>query len=214
MNNNIADELRKLYPFNPVKSDEFKSFKVSGMKFVTEGYEVPGLGHVSLMNASGMLGLMKMESVIINPFDVDMPLLSIDRIKAMGNDSLYMELYDTLLNEKRQEEPFKAVKEKYGMLKDIDQTPKWYDQIRYDCSVLKKGTKKETAVIDRCIREYGEAYLELLKKAPRCEREAKKEKAHAYSDGLINNGGPATDAFLKSWGREKTAEYFAKVLFG
>ena len=46
------------------------------------------------------------------------------------------------------------------------------------------------------------------------ERVERLLKADAYRDGLLDNGGPATDAFLKVWGKEKTAELFQKVLFG
>ena len=44
--------------------------------------------------------------------------------------------------------------------------------------------------------------------------EAKKAKAAIYSNGLIENGGPATDPFLQAFGKEKTKEFFEKVLFG
>ena len=166
------------------------------------------------MKATGMLGAMKMESFIVDPFDVDAPLLSIDRIQAMGNDTLYMEIYDTCLDPERKEEGFENVKKKYAELNDVPLKENWYDHLRYGSSIIKKVKKGQSDALDACIEEYAEAYLELLKKAAPCDHDRKKEKAREYSDGLIENGGPATDAFLKSWGKEKTAEYFAKVLFG
>ena len=44
--------------------------------------------------------------------------------------------------------------------------------------------------------------------------EEKKRRAAVYSDGLVANGGPSTDVFKKSFGDEKTKEFFDKVLFG
>ncbi|MBR2578073.1 MAG: hypothetical protein IKE38_03985, partial [Erysipelotrichaceae bacterium] len=108
------------------------------MNFETQGYEAEGLGHVSTMKAADAAGMMKMESFIVDPFDVDAPLLSIDRIQAMGKDSLYLELYDTCLEAGREEERFEKVKEKYSALEDIPYKENWYDAIRYRSSILKK----------------------------------------------------------------------------
>ncbi|MBP5767284.1 MAG: hypothetical protein J6X47_09930, partial [Clostridia bacterium] len=44
--------------------------------------------------------------------------------------------------------------------------------------------------------------------------EAKKKKAAVYVEGLLEKGGPSTDAFIKAIGAEKTGELFRKVLFG
>ena len=57
-------------------------------------------------------------------------------------------------------------------------------------------------------------YLDLLKDARLCDPVQKKGKADAYRDGLLAHGGPATDAFLKAWGPERTGVLFKKVLFG
>ncbi|MBR2577953.1 MAG: hypothetical protein IKE38_03380, partial [Erysipelotrichaceae bacterium] len=114
----------------------------------------------------------------------------------------------------RNEAPYEAVKENYKDLTDIAQEPKWYDDVRYGSSVLKKVSGKESPQVDECIRDYLNAYLEQLKKAEKCDSVQKKAKAREYTDGLINNGGPAVNTFLKAWGKEKTKDYFDKVLFG
>ena len=211
---NILKKFKDLYSFSEVDNKEYKSFKMSEMDFVTESYDLAGLGHQSVMKASGMMGLMEMESIIINPFEVDAPLLSIDRIKAMGNDSIYLEVYDTLLNASRDEAGFESVKQKYQMLNDIDYTSHWYDHLRYQSSILKKVSTAESHLVDECVNEYLDVYLELVKKAEVCDKVQKKLKAKEYSDGLLEHGGPATDPFLKTWGKEKTAELFNEVLFG
>jgi hypothetical protein len=59
-----------------------------------------------------------------------------------------------------------------------------------------------------------EAYLEVLQSAKTCNPEQKKIKADTYRDGLLSQGGPATDGFLQAWGKEKTADLFKNVVFG
>jgi len=51
-------------------------------------------------------------------------------------------------------------------------------------------------------------------KCDHCDPERKKEKARAYSNGLLEHGGPAVNNFLKVWGKEKTEDFFGRVLFG
>lgn len=211
---NIINKLKEFYCFEKINADEYNTFKVSGLTFNAEGYELKDLGHLSIMEAKGMFGLMKMKSIIISPTFVDMPILSIDRIIAFGKDTLYMEQFHTCLKQERQEERFKEIKEKYQNLNDVTINKNWYDHLLYDCSIYKKVSKKDSLLIDRLIDDYFNIYLELLKNGSKCDVNLKREKNREYSNGLVENGGPATDAFLKSWGKEKTLDYFNKVLFG
>lgn len=214
MMRNIINKLEEFYCFEKVKADEYNTFKVSGLTFNAEGYELKDLGHLSIMEAKGMFGLMKMKSIIISPTFVDTPILSIDRIIAFGKDTLYMEQFHTCLKQEREEERFKEIKEKYQNLNDVTINKNWYDHLLYDCSIYKKVSKKDSLLIDKLIDDYFNVYLELLKNGSKCDANLKREKNREYSNGLVENGGPATDAFLKSWGKEKTLDYFNKVLFG
>ncbi|MBQ9960092.1 MAG: hypothetical protein IJP01_07020, partial [Oscillospiraceae bacterium] len=63
---------------------EFAKQKVSGMNFCIRRFAAEGLGSVSVMKASGFLGLMKMDTLIITPTEKDLPLFSYDRVLAMG----------------------------------------------------------------------------------------------------------------------------------
>lgn len=92
----LLDLLNKKYPLTDLDVGEFSKMKVSGMKFCVSAYRAEGLGHVSVMKAKGFFGLMKMDTLIIVPDKKDLPLYSYDRILAMGNDTLIIELYDTV----------------------------------------------------------------------------------------------------------------------
>ena len=214
MTNQLISELKDIYPFTPCEAPEFDAFNVAGMDFTTKGWDAQGLGRVSLMEAGGMGGAMSMTTLMVNPTAVDAPLFNLDLITLPGKKMLYMELYDTLLSAPRNEAPFAAIRTDYGEIMDLPGKPCWYDDIRYGASVTKCAMAGQEGRLDELMARFGEEYLDLLKDARPCDPAQKKVKADAYRDGLLDNGGPATDAFLKVWGKEKTAELFQKVLFG
>ena len=201
------------YHLNAITLGEFANMKVGPMQFKIWAFHAEGLGHVSAMEASGMFGLMKMDTLIINPTEKDLPLFSYDRVHALGNDTLIYELYDTLL-EKADLSCLAQVKEKYASLPDHDLGSHWYDGIKLAVSLSKKGKKAHRERFDSCAAEYLEAFLEAAGTAAYCEPGPKKEKASVYVEGLLNNGGPSTDVFMKGLGREKTEFLFRHFLFG
>ncbi len=210
----ILNEIGKKYPLTAKPVGEFEAFKASGMKFVCSAYEAEGLGHVSVMTASGFFGLMKMDTLVVCPETQDMPLLSYDRIYAMGNDTLIMELYDTQLAPLPDISKVNAVVEAHKSLPDrtLKDGPKeyWYDDIRFPQSVAKKGKRKHN--FDAFALEYVKAYLDTAG-AP-CQREKKIQKTAYYTEGLLSHGGAATDVLKKELGDEKTAKLLRSVLFG
>ena len=196
-----------------IKVGEFQKMKVNGMNFSIYAFHAEGLGHVSAMTASGFLGLMKMDTLIINPTEVDMPLFSYDRVHAMGNDTLIFELYDTLLDQTNLS-GLDAVKEHAASLPEHDLGEHWYDSIKLSQSLSKKGKKTHRSAFDETVTDYLNAYLKAAKSACPCEAEPKLQKASVYVEGLLKNGGPSTDVFKKGIGEEKTGSLFRKILFG
>lgn len=201
------------YHLNGITVGEFSKMKVNGMNFEIWAFHADGLGHVSAMTATGFFGLMKMDTLIINPTERDMPLFSYDRVHAMGNDTLIYELYDTILEGcdlSRVEE----VKAKFADLPDHDLGEHWYDHIKLPQSLSKKGKKSRSAAFDNCAMEYLEAFLEAAESAPYCDPAGKQAKGSVYVEGLLEKGGPSTDVFKKALGEEKTAHLFRYILFG
>ncbi len=201
------------YHLNGITLGEFSKMKVNGMNFEIWAFHAEGLGHVSAMTATGFLGLMKMDTLIINPTEKDLPLFSYDRVHAMGNDTLICELYDTLL-ETTDLSKVEEVKAKHAALPDHDLGKHWYDDIKLPVSLSKKGKKAQTDAFDACAMDYLQAFLEAAEDAPYCDPAGKKEKASVYVEGLLANGGPSTDVFKKALGEEKTAHLFRYILFG
>ena len=201
------------FPLTEADTSDFKKLKANGMKFSIRAFQAEGLGWVSVMTASGFFELMKMDTLIINPVQVDMPLLSYDRVHAMGNDTLIYELYDTMVGQVDLSALAKA-KGRTNLLPDHDLGKHWYDDIKLAQSFSKKCKKVQTPAFNDAAYQYLLAFLNAAKTAPACEAEPKREKASVYVEGLLTHGGPSTDVFKKSLGDEKTAQLFRAVLFG
>ena len=213
MTEKLLNALSKKFTLTEIDAGEMKTLKASGMKFDIRAFHAEGLGHVSVMKASGFFGLMKMDTLIINPTEKDLPLYSYDRVFAMGNDTLIVELYDTFVG-KCDTSPLSNVNAKYASLPDHPLGEHWYDSIKLCESVSKKGKKKETPEFDKLTEEHFNAYLSASSEAESVDPAKKREKASVYVEGLLKNGGPSTDVFKKALGFDKTATLFRKVLFG
>lgn len=196
-----------------VSPGEYAHLKANGMKFSIRAFEAEGLGWVSVMTASGFFGLMKMDTLIINPTAIDMPLLSYDRVHAMGNDTLIFELYDTMVGTSGLTAT-SAAKQDGSALPDHDLGSHWYDTIKLPESLSKKGKKIHTVPFDVLTVNYMNAFLTDCAGASPCDAGTKREKASVYVEGLLTHGGPSTDVFKKAIGEEKTAHLFRHILFG
>ncbi len=201
------------YHLEGMNLGDYRKMKVRGMTFHIYAFHAEGLGHVSAMSASGFFGLMKMDTLIINPTERDLPLLSYDRVNAMGNDTLIFELYDTLLGQ-TDLSLLDSVKGRATTLPDHDLGEHWYDSIKLPQSLSKKGKKVQSPAFDDVAVQYLNAYLTLAETAESCDADRKTEKASVYVEGLLEHGGPSTDVFKKGIGNEKTADLFRRILFG
>ncbi len=193
---------------------EYRTMKVSGMHFTIRSFHAEGLGHVSAMTAAGFFGLMKMDTLIITPTEIDMPLFSYDRVLAMGNDTLIFELYDTMTG-RIDLSTLANAKNRAVALPAHDPGEHWYDSIKLPVSYSKKGKKKlHFDNFNAAAEDYLLAFLNAAGTAPDCDAAAKREKASLYVEGLLSHGGPSTDVFKRGIGDEKTADLFRRVLFG
>lgn len=209
----IIEAVKAKHTLTELSAGEFSTVKASGMTFNISRYRAEGLGTVSVMRGSAMLGLMKMDTVIFTPDERDLPLLSYDRIHAAGKDTLIIELYDTLLGE-CDLSAFDRVKEYSEGTSDHDLGAHWYDDIKLPESISKRGKKKNSSVFDLLSLAYVKTYIDLAETARKCDPKEKTAKNALYVEGLLKNGGPSTDAFKKAIGEEKTARLFRNVLFG
>ena len=203
--------IQKSYKVTERDLGEYAVIRKKGMKFNISGYEVSGIGNVSTLQMSAMFGLMKMRMMVFTPLHVDAPLFSFDYINAIGNETLLLELYDTQLGDFDTSAP-DTVKAGFSFLPDHDLGTHWYDHLKMSPSLAKKS-KKVTPEYDKLCNEFFLKYLELLKKAPGCERSEKQAKVREYTNGLLTNGGPSTDQFKSMIGEDATRDLFTRFIF-
>lgn len=208
----LVEKINAAHPMTKLEIGEYAEIKAPMMKFEISAYKAEGLGHVSVMSMSGMLGLMKMDTIIINPKDRDLPLLSYDRVYAAGNDTFIVELYDTMASPVEMSALGK-VKSDAAALPQNDLGEHWYDNIKLPESLSFKGKKNHEADFDRVALSALEAYF-AAEDNKDFDAGVKAEKSDLYIEGLLKNGGPSTSVFLKLFGEEKTADLFRTVLFG
>lgn len=211
MTDRFLEIIKQAYPLCELDAGEFATLKANGMKFSVKAYHAEGLGHVSVMRAKGFFGLMKMDTLMIVPEGKDLPLYSYDRINAVGNDTLIVELYDSLTGE-LDLSGLEEAKSRFVHLSERDPGEHWYDSIKLKESISKKGKKAETCDLDALATEHFVAYLNAP--AESSDERKKKELSANYVNGLLSHGGPSTDVFKKSLGEEKTSKLFKQVLFG
>ncbi len=207
-------DIDRYFPLKEIPAGEFSKASVSVMKFHIKHFDAGLLGNVSYMYSNG---LMKMESLIINPMRIDMPLLSIDTILAMGNFSVYSEIYDTSVKGFDQK-GCQKVKASLSAYPEVEAKPHWYDNIRLGCSIAKKARRADLEPMVKGLVGFLHAYLVQAEREPEIRDpkllEEKARRCNAYVEGLLKNGGPSTDAFLKKYGKERTAKLYYDVLFG
>lgn len=213
----MLDKLLQLidaqYPLQTIDVKDMGHIKAGGMGFTVRAWHAQGLGHVSAMHASGFLGLMKMDTLVINPSAMDLPLLSYDRIQAMGNETLLVELYNTLAGP-CDLSALQQAKSAYADLPDYTPDAHWYDALLLPESIHKKGKKAQRSRYDSLTEAFVQAYLN---SGAACTPEAvaiKREKASAYAEELLRSGGPSTDVFKKTLGESTTARFFRDYFFG
>ncbi len=209
MESNLLEKVNE--KFKLTFKEEVKT-KVSGMNFIIRSYEAEGLGAVSTMEAKMPLGLMKMDSIIVNPFEVDVPLLSYDRVFAFGNDSLFMEMYETRINKTDTPSYIKELKNLHNEY-SFESEIRWYTEILFKESLHLKAKKKQALGFDKTKDIFMDNYLKWSLEADKCNKEEKIKEARKYTEGLLKNGGTSTDGFIKNKGREYTEKLFRDVLF-
>ena len=203
----------KSYPLTAHAGEPVR-FQASGMDFTASRYDAEGFGCVSVMEAAGMGGAMRMRSLILNPFRIDAPLISCDRVSAMGSEMLNLEMFDTMLAPGFALEGLEAAAEMFRFIPDQPLRPHWYDDLRVGTPLVKKTDAQNLNALEEAAVTCLTAYLKACGTAPACDPEKKREKASVYCEGLLLHGGPATDPVKAALGEETAAALFRETLFG
>ncbi len=205
------NQLKQKYGLKKRNMGDLAVIKKGMYRFDSEAYEIEGVGNLFIIEMKAMLGLMKMETIVLTPVEKDLSFCNLDTIDAMGNTTSMFEMYDTCIKA-ADLSSFDPVKEKYAHLQDYESSPRWYDEYKLSSCIAKKGKKiKDEA--EGMLKECFGLYLELLDKAEDCNPSRKKEKNKVYAEGLLSNGGAAVDSMNKIIGPEKTSELIRKFMY-
>ena len=206
------NKLKGSYPLTELDIGEYAKIKKNGMKFLIHSYKVGDIGYLSVLNMSAMLGLMKMETVVFSPITIDVPLFSFDYIKALGNETLLVDIYDLCVNKGKTYQNLVDLKEKYKDLPNSELKPRWYDSLRCDGFLAKRG-KKLTKKFEGACEDYLNEFDSILKNGDAVDPKAKRVPLKEYVDGLFDKGAPTTEQFNKILGEEKARDMYGKYIF-
>ena len=218
--NNGLSIVQNEFDAEPLALGEFETIKMYKiLPFKSKAYYVEDLGVMPILAMNA--GIMQIITININPYEKDLPQLTIDFTIKLNQREIFVEIYELMLN--KEDEKYKnflkkieEITEKYKDIKDAKIEQSWY--LDYTSKAIKKecyisSEKKMLNFYEEVI----EAYIEYAKDAPKLSDSDKKNKVNAikdFSEKLVEKGGISTDVFKKTLGEEKTLEYFEKVLYG
>ncbi len=212
----LKEALARSFPIRQEDIGADAKLSKKGMTFTTESYTVEGLGHLCVLRMNAMLGLMKMETVVLSSAEKDLPLLNLDWVSAFGKETQIVELYDTQLEPWPQpaQDALQEIRDRDGDLADYAAGGKhWYDEILYPCSYHKTG-KGISPRLNAAAKAYAETFVRLAQAAPACDREAKLARTRYFAQTLFDRGGPAVDQVTKLFGREVAGRLILKHMYG
>lgn len=210
----IIDEIKSKYNCKSVDADIFAKVVIDGANFNINAYDVEGVGRVATVEMKRLIGLWNMQSVIITPFEVDMPIFYCNKHREKGKYIYRMEMFDTQMNPIEMDE-IAAINEKYASLPDDPQNERWYDAVKLSNSVVKKVEKKNKEELTKLALEHFRAYFEKLQTAPECKSTEKKKKATVFVNDLCKQSGIAVvEIFIANYGEKVAAKLCNEVLFG
>ena len=223
--NNIIDEgisiIKKEYELEELDIGEFKTvyiYKV--LPFKSEEYYIKGLGVLSVMTLN--LGAMQQLTFNINPFEKDIPQLTIDYTIMLNQRKIYIEVYKLMINSETENynaflTKLEEIEGNYKDLKDFKASEdSWRDEYFSD-AIYKSGNPLNEGKLLNLFKDVLNAYIEYAKKENDLDSDKKAQKVEVikeFSDKLVENGGIAINNFKKTLGDEKTKEFLGKVLYG
>lgn len=208
-------KLQQKYEVREADLGEDAQLKKAGMKFDLRSFEVSNVGHFFIMNMSGMLGAMKMETVVLAPEFRKLPLVNIDFVAAMGKNTILAEYYDmeNIGLPQGYAEKLAEIKNADRAIEDNPLGDVWYNKYLLEGSYRKEGKK-----LAEHFRQVGEKHIdllmEMLEAAQPADPEHMREIALSFAQKLLDEGGPAVNSFVKLFGREKTEKIVKECMYG
>lgn len=211
MINTVKQMIEKDYVLKERDMGELKEIHKGMYHFYNHSYSIIGIGSLFTMELRAMLGLMKMQTIVISPQYKNLDFCNVDAIHAMANDTLILEMYRSSTQTADLSE-FDDLASRVKNLTDYESAPRWYDSYKRSSCISKKGVGARR-IHQELTKQYIGIYLDLLKKAPYCDYSEKQQLTNEYVSQLIENGGVAVDSLTKMIGSELTATLINRFMF-
>ena len=216
-----VESLGRYFDLVPKDLGEDSRRSKRGMTFETKSWEIRGVGHLCVLRMNAFLGLMKMETVVIAPFEADLPLYNADWVKAFGTETQIAELYDTQLEPwpGEAQKKFEDIQEEYLDVEDNESGEHWYDSVLYPVSIHKKG-KGLTDRFNDAAKDYIDLFAAELAElsepaaAGKCPADLKRARVGDFARTLVENDGPAVNMMAKLFGEETMRRIVLKHMYG
>ena len=205
------NDARQCYRLKKLDIGEYAVIKRSGMCFHTHVFDAENAGRLFLMGMKAFRGLMKMETAVFTPTDLDGPIFSVDEVMTFGRSTLVLELYDTTISHP-DFNSLDQIKQRYSFLPSYDPGDHPYYSFRLPVSDYKRGRRIKHDICTMAM-EYSREYFRCLKNCSHIDSCSKKKRNAGFSDSLYQNGGPAVNQFKKMIGEAKTEEFLKKYMF-
>ena len=222
---NILDMLSEYYTVTPLDAGEFAAISVTAplapgfmvtLDFDVQQYEIEGYGNLSIMKTDG---LQQMSTIVLTPFNKDLPLISTDYMFNGESRISYIEFYGLGIDGDENMPVFDALRPlqtKYAQFADQPPTPGWFDAVR-TMGLFKVSSYKDDDAISQMLYDSFRITLDASVTAPDLNAEqriARYNNTQAYVDHLISEPGVSTAIFNMCLGPERTSLFFNNVFFG
>lgn len=221
----VLNMLSQYYTVTPIDAGEFSTISIAAplapgmivnMDFEVAQYMLEGYGNLSIMKTDGV---QQMSTIVLTPFDKDMPLISTDYM-FMGESRIsYIEFYGLGVDGDENMPVFDALRplqDKYAQFADTAPTPGWFDEVR-TMGLFKLSTYQDDDAISQMLYDSIQITMDAAVNTPDLDpvkRDAKHEIVQNYVNNLIANPGVSTAIFNMCLGPDITTTFFNNVFFG
>lgn len=210
----MLEEIKSKYVCEKQDADVFEKVVIDGATFRINAYNAKGLGRVATVEMKRLIGFWDMQSLIITPFEKDMPIYYYNRHRNKGSYICHLEAFCG----KYEQMDFSAmtdVIEKYTSLPDEPAFELWYDEYKLPVCAIKKVEKKRKEELSPLVWAHFRAYMDILENAPVYKPVEKKKRFNSFVKQLCENGGIAVvDIFNATYNKKVTEKLANEVIFG
>ena len=212
--NKILELFSNKIKLEEVDLESKASYKVGPIKVHFRKFKVDEHTYLSILEGKGMLGLIKLNTVIFSSASKNMPLFSYDMMHMMGKKYYLYEVYDTLVDEKKDYSEYISKCEDVKDIPNYETSPSEMDKYLLPCSVRKLArNKSDLSLLEEQTSRYFNLIINEYFSSNDADVEKKIQINQDYVTGLLNHGGASTNLFIKKLGKKTTTDIYEHILF-